>query len=257
MAGELQAQHVTGATLYATLLDASGGVWNGTTFDATPTAGEWATYDLAMTEDGTTGYYRGNMPTVAEALYSYRVHKQLGGSPAPADPVVWTGEIDTSGVAIGQDSIDDIVAGLLGQGAFVSSPNQSPAVGSLGQFTRATTWIMPAIDVGALPADRLKLWFTVKTDPGLDDADATLMVEEDDGLLILNGAEAEDALAGSITYDDAEDELTPRFETDATEVVEPRSIYYFDVKYKTADGAEHYVPARGTFSVVWGITNAT
>ena len=62
MAGELQAQFATGATLYAVLLSAAGAVWNGSTFDATPTVGEWTTYAVAMAEDGATGCYRGDLP---------------------------------------------------------------------------------------------------------------------------------------------------------------------------------------------------
>lgn len=96
MAGELQAQHVTGATLYAVLVDASGGVWNGAAFDATPTSGEWANYDIAMAEQGSAGYYLGDLPAVSAGRYGYRVHKQLAGSSAVTDPVVWTGEIDTN-----------------------------------------------------------------------------------------------------------------------------------------------------------------
>lgn len=97
MAGEIQAQHVTGAALYAVLLDSAGGVWNGAAFDASPTAAEWASYDIAMTEGAGSGYYRADLPGgLAEGRYSYRVHKQLGGAPAATDPVVWTGEIDTN-----------------------------------------------------------------------------------------------------------------------------------------------------------------
>lgn len=96
MAGDLQAQHATGATLYAVLVDANGGVWNGAAFDATPTSGEWASYDIAMAEQGSAGYYVGDLPGVSAGRYGYRVHKQLAGTPAATDPVVWTGELDTN-----------------------------------------------------------------------------------------------------------------------------------------------------------------
>lgn len=96
MSGELQAQHVTGATLYSVLLDSSGAVWNGAAFDATPTAAEWATYAVTMAEDSSTGCYRGDLPGGAGAgRFLYRVHKRLGVSPATTDPVVWTDEHDT------------------------------------------------------------------------------------------------------------------------------------------------------------------
>lgn len=89
MAGELLAQFPTGSTLYAVLLNASGQPWNGAAFDSTPTAGEWTSYDIAMTEDSTTGHYRGTMPVVAAGAYSYHVHLQVAGAPATTDPVVW------------------------------------------------------------------------------------------------------------------------------------------------------------------------
>lgn len=95
MAGELQAQHVSGATLYATILNAAGAMWNGAAFDASPTAAEWSSYDVALVEGDTTGYYRGDLPAVGAGLFRIRVHKQLGGAPASTDPVVWTDEHDT------------------------------------------------------------------------------------------------------------------------------------------------------------------
>lgn len=95
MAGELQAQHVSGATLYATILNAAGAVWNGAAFDTSPTAAEWSSYDVALVEGDTTGYYRGDLPAVGAGLFRIRIHKQLGGAPASTDPVIWTDEHDT------------------------------------------------------------------------------------------------------------------------------------------------------------------
>src|SRR3990167_1021811 len=92
MARELWAQHATGATLYAVLLNAAGAGWNGASFDATPTAVEGATYDIALTEDDVLGYFVGDMPAVVAGVYTYRVHKQIAGAPATTDPVVWIGE---------------------------------------------------------------------------------------------------------------------------------------------------------------------
>lgn len=100
MAGEIQAQYPTGATLYAVLVNNAGSVWNGSAFDSTPTSGEWTTYAITMAEGGTTGYYKGDMPAASAGAYSYRVHNRVGGSAATTDPIVWVGEVQWDGTAI-------------------------------------------------------------------------------------------------------------------------------------------------------------
>lgn len=110
MAGELQATCATGSTLYALLRDSAGAVYNGSTFDATPTVGEWANYDIAMSEDDTTGLFRGTMPSVAAGSYSFEVRLQAGGSPAETDRVVGQGWLDWDGAAV--VDADSILAGI-------------------------------------------------------------------------------------------------------------------------------------------------
>ena len=104
MAGELQAHFATGAALYAVLLNESSQPWNGATFDATPTTGEWASYVVALTEWSTTGLYRVTMPAgiVTPGTYQVLVYKRLGGAgtEAPTDPVVWSAELAWSGSAV-------------------------------------------------------------------------------------------------------------------------------------------------------------
>ena len=104
MAGELQAHFATGAALYAVLLNENAQPWNGTTFDATPTTAEWASYVVALTEWSTTGLYRATMPAgiVTPGTYQVLVYKRLGGvgTEAPTDPVVWSGELAWSGSAV-------------------------------------------------------------------------------------------------------------------------------------------------------------
>jgi len=57
MANELVIHYPTGATLYALLFDATGQVYNGSTFGA-PGSASWTDYDIAMTEAATaTGIY--------------------------------------------------------------------------------------------------------------------------------------------------------------------------------------------------------
>lgn len=58
MANELIINHSSGSTLYALLFDATGNVWNGSSF-AAPASASWTDYDIAMTEVATaTGIYR-------------------------------------------------------------------------------------------------------------------------------------------------------------------------------------------------------
>lgn len=99
MANELVIHYPTGSTLYALLFDATGQVYNGSTF-AAPGSASWTDYDIAMTEVATaTGIYRASMPAVAAGAYGWVVRKQAGGSPAASDPTVGAGSIRWTGTA--------------------------------------------------------------------------------------------------------------------------------------------------------------
>lgn len=100
MAGELQATYTTGSTLYAILRNGAGAVYNGSTFDTTPTDGEWTTYAITMTEDATTGLYRGTMPAVTAGGYGYDVRLRAGGSAASTDRVIAQGGVEWDGSAV-------------------------------------------------------------------------------------------------------------------------------------------------------------
>ena len=85
-------------TLYARLRNPAGLWWNGTAFE-TYAAANWATYDIAMTEEGDSQHYTADFPTaiITAGTYQYVVHVQSGGSPAEGDDVVNTGRIDWTG----------------------------------------------------------------------------------------------------------------------------------------------------------------
>jgi hypothetical protein len=81
---------VPDSTYYAVIYNAAGQVFNGTTFEAFTDA-NYATYDVALTELGTSsGRYAANLPGALSAttLYSYEVLRQVGGSPSMADDVL-------------------------------------------------------------------------------------------------------------------------------------------------------------------------
>jgi len=99
MANELVIHYPTGATLYALLFDATGQIYNGSTFGA-PSSASWTDYDIAMAEVATaTGIYRASMPAVAAGAYGWVVRRQAGASPAVADIAVGSGTIRWTGTA--------------------------------------------------------------------------------------------------------------------------------------------------------------
>lgn len=128
MAGEFQASYTTGSTLYAILRNAAGEVYNGSVFDATPTTGEWASYDIALTEDASTGLYRGTMPAVAAGAYTFEVRLQAGGSPAATDRVVGQGALMWSGTTSSEDrlarSAGQVLPGVVDTSSFAATVTQ-------------------------------------------------------------------------------------------------------------------------------------
>lgn len=99
MAGELQCDHDTGKTVYFLVRNSAGQIWNGAAFVAY-VAGNIATYDIAAAEQGASGYYVANMPTVAQGTYSVVAREQAGGDAAESDRTVGTGSIEWTGTAI-------------------------------------------------------------------------------------------------------------------------------------------------------------
>lgn len=100
MSNEFNPRFLSGKTLYAQLRRATDGqIWTGSTWEL-PTAADWASYALAMTEASTTGYYYGSMPgSLAAGLYGVAYFMQVGGSPATTDPLVCGQSLDWSGTA--------------------------------------------------------------------------------------------------------------------------------------------------------------
>jgi len=112
----------SGDTLYAQVENMVGQVWNGSAFEA-PVHGNWATYDIAMSEQATsTGIFRAAMPAAAAGAYSFVVRLQAGGSPAVGDVVLgssavfsWSGSVVTE--------LDTAIAEL-----GVAAPSATPSV---------------------------------------------------------------------------------------------------------------------------------
>ncbi len=99
MAGEIHFDYgITGVTLYALILNGAGNIWNGSAFES-PLAANWATYKVALTEQSTTGIYKGTFPVVAAGAHSLSIRLQSGGSPATTDRLIANGYIEWDGTA--------------------------------------------------------------------------------------------------------------------------------------------------------------
>lgn len=100
MSKELQIHYPAGATLYALLSNATGSVYNGSTFETFVDA-NIGNYDIALTEQGTaSGFYAGNMPALAAGVYHVAIRERAGASPAVSDPTVGLGDVLWDGSAI-------------------------------------------------------------------------------------------------------------------------------------------------------------
>lgn len=125
MANEIKfsARGLTGATLYAVVLNSAGQAYNGSTFEAL-NASNWATYDIALSEQASLGIWLGTFPVVAAGLYGITIYQQAGGSPAMSDVQVGGGAMDWTGAreqSAGKTLPDNAAAGASGGVAIVGS----------------------------------------------------------------------------------------------------------------------------------------
>lgn len=104
MAGEIHIIGPTGRTCYVHIFNASGQRWNGSSYE-TFVVGNYADYDISVTEDGSTGIYRGDIPS---SLPSGRpdivLFVQAGGSPANGDRAVGAQSLNWSGSSVSSGS---------------------------------------------------------------------------------------------------------------------------------------------------------
>lgn len=95
MAGEIQFGYgVTGKNVYVVIRNMFGQVWNtaGSAFE-TFAAANYTDYDVALTEQGATGFYAGDFPTaIVAGVYTIDVRERAGASPAVGDLNVGNGD---------------------------------------------------------------------------------------------------------------------------------------------------------------------
>ncbi len=92
MAKELNIVAPTGSTVYALLVNAAGNLYNGTGVEPYNES-SYGNYDIPMTEEGTSGIFTADFPSVLSAgsdfLIVYKL--QAGGSPDPSDTNIGAG----------------------------------------------------------------------------------------------------------------------------------------------------------------------
>jgi hypothetical protein len=101
MANELIFGGASGQTLYYVLLNATSQFFNTVTpgFEAFNGA-NYANYDNALTEQGTTGIYLGTPPSIVLGTYRFLVKQQVGASPAQGDPIIGGGSFEWTSTAL-------------------------------------------------------------------------------------------------------------------------------------------------------------
>ena len=102
---------------------------------------------------------------------------------------------------------------------------------------RGDHWSIVRTDLGDI-SGRTALYFTMKTGYDKTDAQATLQVDETNGLLVLNADDDVTATDASITVDDeVQGNITIVVKDSVTVDVEP-ALYVADVQMIDADGAQ-------------------
>lgn len=118
MSKEIQFLDATGQTDYVNLTNSAGQWYNtvGGVFE-TFNASNFADYDIAATEFGTSGQYAADMPAVAAGVYYVVARRRAGGSPAQSDQFVADGEIQWGGTAVASLSAVQLADGVLHGGS--------------------------------------------------------------------------------------------------------------------------------------------
>jgi hypothetical protein len=130
MAGIIETAFNTGQTLYAHVRSRSGQVWNGAAFEAYNSA-NWSTYDIALTEDSSSGYYKATFPAaISASKYTVLIYLQAGGSPTLGDPLVGSGSIVWDGTAEEIGVIQSLIDVNLNRLIAVTAASTPATVGS-------------------------------------------------------------------------------------------------------------------------------
>jgi hypothetical protein len=142
-----------------------------------------------------------------------------------------------------------------------SSVDAEPAVGTIA-LRQGDRWTHSITGLGPL-AGRVRLYFTLKTSPTInDDSAALIQIEEADGLLCLQGSQITgvDQAQGSITVDDeGAGNITLSLWPAATALLtpsRPNAIMYYDVKIVRTANTDAATLDAGTGTITSAVTRA-
>jgi hypothetical protein len=129
--------------------------------------------------------------------------------------------------------------------------------GSAITITRGDNVSVAITGLGSL-AGRTGLWFTVKARPATDtDLQAKIQATEDDGLIRLNGAAADDSADGAIAVDDEDNgDITITLSAAASAQLATGVSWRWDVQV-AQPGPGVWTPRSGAFMVQEDVTRAT
>lgn len=101
MAGEIQFSFQSGKACYFLVRNRAGQVWS-TTSSAfvTYATADYLNYTISAVEQGTSGYYAGNMPAVVAGVYMVTGKQQMGGGALESDPTIAVGDVQFNGTTI-------------------------------------------------------------------------------------------------------------------------------------------------------------
>jgi hypothetical protein len=101
VAGEIQFSFQSGKACYFIVRNRAGQVWSTVAVSfVTYASADYANYTISAIEQGTSGYYAGNMPAVVAGVYMVTGKQQMGGSALETDPTVAVGDVQFNGTAI-------------------------------------------------------------------------------------------------------------------------------------------------------------
>lgn len=130
MAAIIEIGSQTGLTIYSMVRNSSGQVWNGSAFE-NYNVSNWSTYKITMTEDSSSGYYKGTFPAaITTGKYTFIIYQQLSGSAAAGDYVVGQGSIYWNGTTEEQTTSAILEGYRLDEIIYAAASPSTPTIGS-------------------------------------------------------------------------------------------------------------------------------